>query len=319
MAEQNNKATRAKRLNEQILLEYLKEKFESAVGHKMICAKNDDKISEKKRPYYFEKLECNILPEGMKKAAKEAYKKGDGQEFNLKMRALRSSSAMTFNIFGNGDEKGFIDHSHDFLQGKYQLIYEKQLSTINSAKANIDVCLISENGEDLILFEMKMAEWLLGQPKKLRESYLEADNKYSEIRKLAEKFVNMNIRYKENGKVVHPAITHYFDVVQMILHLWGLYNTVIVQKKEFIGVKKITLVCGMWTIENREFKQFDKYKEIEEAASEEFKEFYGKLVEIKKKFKDEHIDLEVKKMSVKEIIECLKKSNEEMKYLQRYL
>ena len=317
MAEQNNKATRHKRLNETILLKYLKEKFESAVGHKMICAKNDDKISEKKRPYYFEKLECNILPEGMKKAAKEAYEKGGGQEFNLKMRALRSSSAMTFNIFGN--DSVTIESGHKLTSGTYDIVYEKKFSTLRSAKANIDVCLKNDN--EILLFEMKMAEWLLNSPSKLRRSYLREEGYpdkefFDVIKKIIDKYRSEKSAYDREE---YSSETTYFDVFQIIKHIFGIYKEVFYKKELKIPAsKKITLVCGMWTIEDKNFSNYEEYEKISEKIDCEFKTFHKNLKSIRDIFLTKDIIFDVIKLSVNDIIDSLNKKPDKKNYLQRY-
>ena len=230
---------------------------------------------------------------------------------------------MTFNIFGDNAIEIGNNNPLGLTPGKYKIEYEKKLPTgANSAKANIDACLTSEFGEEkeIVLFEMKMTEWLLNNPRKIPEVYLKADN---ELIGFTKKFIDETNPYKDKkGKVHYPANTVYFDVIQVILHICGIFHSV--KNGNFRDVKKIVLACGMWTIESGDFfckdpeNQYKKYSNIYNEMEKEFEEFYNNLEPIQKLFRKMGIEeFDVKKMSVKEIIECLGKTNEP--YLKRYI
>ena len=304
----------ATKINKKILLESLKKKW---------IQQNDvDKdVWIENYPYYFKDLKRNLIC-NMSSTAKNEYAKGAGSEFKWtkrngkdlppKMQAIHSSSAMTFNIFGDDTIEIGNNNPIGLPAGKYKIDYERKLPTgVNSAKANIDACLTSEIGEEkeIVFFEMKMTEWLIGNTKKLPEAYLRPKATHLlELSDWTKKFVSLHK-------------TNYFDVVQIILHIWGIYNSVI--NGDFKEVKKITLICGMWTIENEEFfcrkseDQYKKYKDIYTKTNDEFEEFHNSLGKIKKLFENKGIKFNVKKVTVKEIIECFGKSNEP--YLKRYI
>ena len=55
---------------------------------------------DEKQPYYLKNLADN-LEHPMEHTTEDAYGSGSGNELRVKMRALHSSSALTFNLFGN--------------------------------------------------------------------------------------------------------------------------------------------------------------------------------------------------------------------------
>ena len=80
----------------------------------------------------------------------------------------------------------------------------------------------------------------------------------------------------------------------------------------------------MWTVESEDFfcidskNQYEIYGNICNEMEKEFNDFHDSLGSIKELFRKMSIEkFDVKKMSVKEIIECLGKSNEP--YLMRYI
>lgn len=119
----------------------------------------------------------------MSETFKCKYKCGSGNELKYKMRALRSSSAMTYNIFGNNSKLVIVDNR--IGKGRYKIEYEKQFHTLNSfvkgMPANIDVFLYSEENKEAVACEMKMAEWILNKPTGLKEAYLIEKNYIDEI------------------------------------------------------------------------------------------------------------------------------------------
>lgn len=79
------------------ILEYLKKSYENATNKQMI---SDLDMNSKQAPYYFRFLEDNLI-EPMSEVTLKRYSQADGNELEQKMKALRSSSAMTYNIIGN--------------------------------------------------------------------------------------------------------------------------------------------------------------------------------------------------------------------------
>ena len=143
-----------------IICDGIRDKAENVLDYK-----SDDLYSDKSR-YHFKVLDNNyVVP--MVGHTRDAFNKGSGQEFR-KMHAVYSSSAMSFNIFGNGPVE--IGKKAALPAGKYALQYEKKLPVLkNGGTANIDVCLTK--GDTVIFFEMKMIEWLFWQHKGLAQAY----------------------------------------------------------------------------------------------------------------------------------------------------
>ena len=128
------------------ILRYLRSRYETATGRPMI---SDSSMKSPQAEFYFQRLEDNLI-EAMCEETEKAYRSGDGNELEEKMRALRSSSAMTYNLLGNGTVE-VKDDSPFFVPGKYVVSYEEQLSTIkrNPHKANLDAYL---KGEKQLIF-----------------------------------------------------------------------------------------------------------------------------------------------------------------------
>lgn len=116
------------------------------------------------------------------------YGDGSGNELDSKMQALRSSSALTFNTFGNGPVA--LNGDCFLPKGTYSVAYEYQLSTLvrNPNPANLDARLVRDNDGCAMHFEFKMLEWLTSQPAPLRPAYLDPEN-YLIPREDAELFV----------------------------------------------------------------------------------------------------------------------------------
>ena len=117
------------------------------------------------RQFYVTRLEGNLI-HSMDTQHGEEYRRGSGSELDDKMRALRSSSAMTFNLLGNGPVNVLWNGSW----GSYEVSYEAQLPTrAIGLPANLDAVL--GNKEHVIACEMKMLEWLLSKPGVLKSAY----------------------------------------------------------------------------------------------------------------------------------------------------
>ena len=285
-------------------------------------------------PYYFKTLSNNLICE-MSDHVYRSYNEGSGselkkrivkgKEYPPKMLALKSSSAMTFNIFGNGDKEGNItvlDNSCGLPTGKYQLEYEKKLPALNSrAPANMDACLTSQN--TALLFEMKMTEWF-GTPGKLSSSYLDDNSHYPDVdfRQKMQRLMSEYTIEPKDGEGRYKCKTDCFDAFQIMKHIFGIYNGL--QKKELQKATVIKLIVGFWTVPDDDFFEGDKnlysaYQVTEKKMRKEFSDFHDKLGEIKNLFQMRDVHFEVMLLTVKEIVKCLKKSPVEMDALRRYL
>lgn len=239
------------------------------------------------------------------------YSQGSGSELDDKMKALRSSSAMTFNILGNS--RCHIKRPDDlFLSDSYSIQYEYQLPTLkNGLPANLDALLIGESG-DIVACEMKMLEWLTSKPAKLKEKYLDPCN-YIHLDAAS---VFTNIAYKLN---MSDVFTHY-DFAQMFKHTLALYNA---SQSGKLKTNRLALVNCVWEPPT-DYKLTDRAAEwiAESSASEhaEFQEFSEILKPICDLFADDlGIEFTIRYLPAAEMMDALEYSEEESRKLKRYL
>ena len=297
--------------------------------HWMKLHQKDTPPFDKKHPYYLEELKDN-LEHSMGDAAQHAYGSGSGNELRVKMRALHSSSALTFNLFGN-DAVKLYPNEHNLTPGEYQVEYEKKLPALYG-KANLDACLSSEN--ELLLFEMKMKEWLFDRKSSVSIRYQSEEKRFPDRAfydawHTAAKDVAVDNTKKtvtESGKKADSPLyipkMQYVDVYQLMKHILGIYkgmfcSCVLPEKK------KVTLVLGVWTIEDADFfgtdakavKIYDAYQTCEKEMRQEFAAFHTAIAPIIQEFAAQHIQFDVRLLTVREIISALHAENR----LQRYL
>ena len=301
--------------------------------------------------YYFKELEDNLICE-MTDSTRKAYIRGSGSELQPpKMHAIHSSSAMTFNIFGNvgknpEDTPVEITDSSILPKGKYKLEYEKQLPAVKSP-ANLDVCLTSD--DNILLFEMKMTEWLSdhAQPKKLSATYLKDDvypNKDEKDISFRGVMQELMWNYIPGGKgnpvkKEYRCETKHFDAFQIMLHIFAIYKALHINKypDEYKKIndnyrlpttpKNITLVIGYWTVPEKNFltnnEDYEIYKKMEGAMQDEIEKFTKKseLKSIKDLFLENfNVTFDVKARTVAKIYDCLEKNDEEREaFEKRYL
>ena len=271
--------------------------------------------------YYFTDYRENLLDKMSNEVCK-AFAKGSGNELQRKMAAVYSSSAMTFNIFGNGPVE-VKKNTCGWSVGKYTLQYERQLPVLKrGGKANLDAQLI--DGKEIIFFEMKMQEWLFYKPSRLVRAYLHDEARYynremcSVVKTLIKEIMNKSA---SDDKSYSCRYKH-FDAFQIIKHIIGIYNGVAGKKDEFAKAKKITLVVGDWTIPTSVVKDMPAdlqkiYKDIELEMQKETADFQKRLSDIQAMFTAKNVSFSVEFRTVKEILSCLGK--EEDKAGKRYL
>lgn len=159
------------------LLKSVKDKYERAGGHaEYECEQSGPDKSA--RQFYVRNLRDNFV-RSMDSCHEEQYRRGSGRELDDKMRALRSSSAMTFNLIGN--KYCVIDENDLGLpHGRYSVEYEHQAPTLKASggtPANIDAWLESDcAGGVVIACELKMMEWLTSNPSLFKDKYLDPAN-----------------------------------------------------------------------------------------------------------------------------------------------
>ena len=130
----------------------------------------------------------------------------------------------------------------------------------------------------------------------------------------------------ESGKKADSPLyipkMQYVDVYQLMKHILGIYkgmfcSCVLPEKK------KVTLVLGVWTIEDADFfgtdakaaKIYDAYQTCEKEMRKEFAAFHTAIAPIIQEFAAQHIQFDVRLLTVREIISALHAENR----LQRYL
>lgn len=203
--------------------------------------------SQTRRLYYLRRLEDNLIVP-MSESVRAMYEGGSGSELDWKMCSIRSSSAMTFNILGNGS----VVIAAGPHAGTYDLTYEYQLPTLrnNPHPANLDAYLKGDT-ED-IYCEMKMFEWLGTTHHALRPDYLEAAS-YLIPRKEAEHFIALFrkiacIDVMGKGKKAERLSAGRYDSLQMAKHLLAVYGRV--ARDVAYRPRKITLLNCVWEFSN---------------------------------------------------------------------
>lgn len=221
-------------------------------------------------------------------------------------RAVKSSAAFIFNIFGNDEIK---------IAGKeYNPIkYEKQLKALkNRNPANLDGFLLSKDNSNALFFETKLLEWS-GSPKNLSISYLDEkcypkeNDKAKDFISFFTSLVNERILVDKNGDKRRQHITKVYDAIQMTIHILGIYNAIC--RKESCLSKKIDLINLVWNYD------CERYKQEENEANKYIKLFNDDFAKI---FKEKGIDFSVKYFSFSEFMKITEFKNLKRKeYLEK--
>ena len=280
------------------------------------------------RTYYLESLDDNLY-KPMDDAAKKAYGQGTGNEIaSGKMNALRSSSALTYNLFWNRLAK-LNDTSARIGSGYYSVEFEKQYHTLNpsisSFPANLDAFLYCKDTCEAIACEMKMMEWIFNKPGNLRSKYLSPANYINEevgkvFVAIAKELILQNdydapdvIREEYSCRMTR------YDAFQMFKHTVACYTAC--ASEEPREIKRLTLVNCAWTIsipEVLEQKHCERYLREEECEYREFEDFKHIMQPVKKLFADIGVDFDICFYSFNDFLALLEKDRDELNYLRRY-
>lgn len=307
------------------LLTLLKEQFEKIVKNKKYQITDVGKEFSA-RQFYLENLEDNLF-EPMTSRVLSLYSNGSGNELEDKMKSLRSSSAMTYNLLGNHD---IVLWGDSILgAGKYSLQYEWQGHTLKAGQrgqpANIDALLICENTGEIIAIEMKMTEWIFNSPGKLKSVYLNYENYddkeagvlFSEIANGLIKPVSDYETKSQNQTEYSPSLTRY-DGFQMLKHTVALYNAC---KENRFCCKRLTLVNCVWEPSfTDKFSALAKKKYTAALSREhiEFSTFYSQMQPVKELFKSLGIDFDICYYSLSDFAKIISLSEQRSAYLERY-
>ncbi len=228
--------------------------------------------SRTRKLYYLKRLEDNLVVP-MSESVRAMYEGGSGSELDWKMCSIRSSSAMTFNLLGNGPVE-IVSGKH---AGTYDLAYEYQLPTLrnNPHPANLDAYL--QGCTQDIYCEMKMFEWL-GTPRHiLRPDYLKTTH-YLIPADDAECFIAMFralacVSAMGNGGQSERLSDGRYDCLQMAKHLLAIYGKV--ANDSAYRPKAITLLNCVWEFANPSVlgRYEAKYRQMELEEHEGFERF----------------------------------------------
>ena len=295
------------------VVEAIKKRFEETNDCRMFGGCE----SEAMAPYYVMRLEDNLVQK-MAPCHREEYALGAGIELDGKMRALRSSSAMTFNLLGNH----YVDVTAPSVApvGRYKVEYEFQLPTLkgNPNKANLDARLLADDGRTVVYCEMKMVEWMLGWMKMLRASYLDSD-RYLVSRKDAQVFIDLFrglVKGEPNRKGSFKTRFSRFDALQMAKHLLAVYSNL--DREEASSVK---LVNCIWEVRDAAaFAPYEqKYRSWLETERNEFDDFVRCAQPVIELFEKRGFAMAVEYIPVDRLLACLDKTAEQKAKLARYL
>lgn len=275
------------------------------------------------------------------------YRRGSGGELKdsttpAKMKSIRSSSAMTYNLLGN-QQIDLINGRNYFSKGTYSVEYEKQLYTIkrNLQPANLDAFLYNEAKEEGIFCEMKMMEWIFNEPESLKEAYENPELYYANCvcgEKTVEAF-RKAIYMLKGAMLVRAGADHFFryDAWQMFKHTLGIYNmTSTITKDEMSRLCekskteiKMLSTCKKITLVNVVFEPGKEilsdnlqiaYEKVCKMEHEDFEIFRQIMIGsgVVERFKaDCGVDFDIRYMTAAEFMDCFDVGSRKA-YLERY-
>lgn len=245
------------------LLSHIKLVFEESCGV-VPYERESAEASISARQFYTRELADNLI-RPMKEQHRNEFAQGSGEELKDKMRALRSSSAMTFNVLGNEAfmvRESHASHDGTFLPGSYRVAYEYQLPTLRrGAPANLDALLT--DGNRAIACEMKFLEWVFNTPKAFRDAYHRCEAyRHDEA---AGTFMPVAKQLEARGFVR-------YDYAQMFKHALALYNAC--AEGGLPGVTTLTLLNVVWEPpQHSSILTGDDLNWLAEASTQERREF----------------------------------------------
>ena len=303
------------------ILTILKDQYIKVMGEKSF------QKAEGARAFYLENLDDNLY-RPMDANARTAYGEGSGNEIESgKMNALRSSSAMTYNLFW--DQIAEVNKGPGNLigDGVYKVEFEKQYSTLKTskAKANLDAFLYCKHTEEAVACEMKMTEWIFNKPGTLKAEYLnpknyidgEAGRVFSAIAK--ELILYNDYEDPEMEKAEYPGICSRYDAFQMFKHTAACYTACM--KEEPRKIRKLTLVNCAWTITRKDLLEAElqkRYNDEEDIELHEFDRFIKIMEPVKELFASRGVQFEIWFYPFAEFLQIFDKMDEERYYLRRY-
>lgn len=307
------------------ILTLLKGKFIEVVGN---CPFQN---GSEARDFYVKVLEDNLY-KPMDEDSHEEYGEGNGNEIDSgKMNALRSSSAMTYNLFWNRIARITKAQIHGSVigDGVYSVEFEKKYHTlkpsVSNVAANLDALLYCQNKKEAIACEMKMTEWIFNKPGALRAKYLNPEN-YIDVNAgkvfvtIAKELILPN-DYDDPDEIKpeSPCRMTRYDAFQMFKHAVACYTACV--SEEARKIKKLTLVNCAWTLSTPEVlepKHKERYLREEECELAEFEQFKEIMAPVKSLFAAMDVDFDICFYNFNDFLALLDKTSDELEYLRRY-
>ena len=290
--------------------------YEGIKRHWMRLNPGKEALFSEENPYYLQDMGDNLI-EPMYDRVRHSYQAGAGRELDKDMRALHSSAAMTYNLFGNGPAYLFDGEPYDIMRRAYTVTYEKQLTALNPiAKAHLDACL-SRRGE-LILFEMKMTEWLANSHDPLPASYLSSEKKYPDWDLFVGLKMTRDLFHTEAGEKGYAPRAKHLDTAQLFKHVYAIYNALF-YTGELPLTERVKLCLCVWTISKPSFfddpAQYNLYATAEKELREEFEAFRARLGDLIGMMEDRGVWFDVELLTVRELISRMHKNDQLKRYL----
>lgn len=280
---------------------------------------------ESPRQFYLARFEDNLV-RAMNPEHEAQYGGGAGRELDDKMCALRSSSAMTFNILGNGAVVfSGLELAGEICvpKGEYDIEYEYRAPTLSISGgrlAHLDALLTSFDGNTVIACEMKLMEWLTAKPKPLKDKYLDAGN-YSQ------KGLSSDGYGSVVGQVLHSAAYVFsrtacrlneaaedgmfasYDYAQMFKHTLGIYNRFC--EGAFGSCEKVVLLNCIWNpidMLNEEAVGVSTLDQLYMAWQSEIREFdwfLTNMEDVMKLFQEKGVEFSIRLCSHVDLIRAI--------------
>lgn len=290
--------------------ELLKKKYEAASGCKMVTPKG---LLASRNRFVFENVSDNLY-EPMSEKVSQQYRDAGGEEALEKMHSLRSSAAMTYNIFGN-DTVRFAENPF-VSAGEYNVCYEAVLETVPGAKVQDRIDAVISNEKEIDFFEMKLFEPLYHKTSFVHElsSSLEDAQHYA--------YTDSAFPFMESIRRMRGSGIVRYDACQMFNHALGIYNYI--RKNELaVKGKKIKLINCIWTMENpfgdeeeKLRREFDNVFFEEKTEFAKFKECMFNVVNL---FEKKGIDFTISLVELRDLLQAMEVSEEKRSWLNRYL
>ena len=300
-----------------------------------------EKVYSSDYPFYYKDYRDNLFcPMG--EQAYNAYQQGsgsellpelkNGQECPPKMASITSSSAMTFNLLGDGPA---VIKGNRLPQGAYQVQYEKQMFTLGRSisPANLDAFLSNEQRKTAIFCEMKMMEYLR-KPGSLTQSYFDRDRYFAEDLHTIRHPLNAYEVFQKVIKEIEKADFKRYDAWQMFKHLLAIYSYTSFTTQAAVNKRKsgpsmagkysniiLTNVVNEFTLTNADTHTKAEYAAALEEEQMEAKRFIEIICssDIPVLFTNHcQADFQVQYLSAKEFADDLDMPTEKRDYLKRY-